>query len=59
MKGASMIGNKVLISVTGAVLLGALAMGAAIAAQDKYAVEVPDGLAFSEFKGYETGKASR
>src|SRR5580765_6302415 len=48
-----MKGKKVLISVTSAVLLGALATGAAISAQDKYTVEVPDGLAFSEFKGYE------
>ena len=28
--------------------------GRAISAQDKYAVQVPDGLAFAEFKGYET-----
>ncbi len=27
--------------------------GAAISAQDKYTVKVPDGLAFSEFRGYE------
>jgi hypothetical protein len=27
--------------------------GGAISAQDKYTVQVPDGLAFSEFKGYE------
>jgi hypothetical protein len=27
--------------------------GRAISAQDKYTVEVPDGLAFSEFRGYE------
>ena len=26
----------------------------AISAQDKYSVQVPDGLAFSEFRGYET-----
>ena len=26
----------------------------AISAQDKYSVQVPDGLALSEFKGYET-----
>src|ERR1700741_4621672 len=31
-------------------VLGALAL----AAQDKYAVKVPGGLAFSEFKGYES-----
>ena len=27
--------------------------GVAVSAQDKYSVQVPDGLAFSEFKGYE------
>jgi hypothetical protein len=27
--------------------------GAAISAQDKYALQVPGGLAFSEFRGYE------
>lgn len=32
--------------------LGILA-GIALAAQDKYALKVPNGLAFSEFKGYE------
>ena len=35
-----------------AVLLAVLG-GRAISAQDKYAVQVPDGLAFSEFRGYE------
>ena len=34
------------------VALTALA-GSAISAQDKYTVKVPDGLAFSEFRGYE------
>jgi len=34
------------------VLLGALCAGT-IAAEDKYAVKVPGGLAFSEFRGYE------
>ena len=29
------------------------AAGRAISAQDKYSVQVPDGLAFSEFRGYE------
>ena len=28
-------------------------VGSAISAQDKYTVQVPGGLAFSEFKGYE------
>ena len=38
-----------------AVLLPGLS-GMAISAQDKYTVQVPDGLAFSEFKGYEDWK---
>jgi hypothetical protein len=37
------------ISVT----LAILATGAAISAQDRYTVKVPQGLAFSEFRGYE------
>src|SRR5215469_13123521 len=38
-----------------AAVAGVLAIigGAAIAAQDKYTVKVPGGLAFSEFRGYE------
>ena len=44
--------NKLII-LTGAVLLGAIAAGSAISAQDKYTVKVPEGLAFSEFRGYE------
>ena len=35
-----------------AVLLAVLG-GRAISAQDKYTVQVPDGLAFAEFRGYE------
>jgi hypothetical protein len=31
--------------------------GWAIAAQDKYTVKVPNGLAFSEFRGYEDWQA--
>src|SRR5262245_60600533 len=31
----------------------ALLSGRAISAQDKYTVQVPDGLAFSEFRGFE------
>ncbi len=34
-------------------LLLAAVGGIALAAQDKYSVKVPDGLAFSEFRGYE------
>lgn len=38
-----------------AIIAGALTAlaGSAISEQDKYAVQVPDGLAFSEFRGYE------
>jgi hypothetical protein len=39
--------------VTMAVVLAVLG-GSAVTVQDKYAVQVPDGLAFSEFRGYET-----
>src|SRR6202051_769394 len=39
----------VIIAVVVVVLVG----GRAISAQDKYTVKVPNGLAFSEFKGYE------
>jgi hypothetical protein len=45
--------KSVLISIGITVALAALATGAAISAQDKYTVKVPDGLAFSDFKGYE------
>jgi Cytochrome P460 len=48
-----MKGKRVLIGVAGAVLIGALATGAATSGQDRYSVKVPGGLAFSEFKGYE------
>jgi Cytochrome P460 len=34
-------------------LLGLVAVGVAISAQDRYSVKVQNGLAFSEFKGYE------
>jgi hypothetical protein len=39
----------VIIAVVVAVLVG----GRALSAQDKYTLQVPNGLAFSEFKGYE------
>jgi len=47
--------NRKLAIVVGAVALSAV--GAAIAAQDKYTLQVPGGLAFSEFKGYEDWQA--
>lgn len=46
--------KNMLIRVSFAVSLVALATGAAISAQDKYTLKVPNGLAFSEFKGYES-----
>src|SRR3954467_387198 len=42
-----------------AITTGSLAVlgGRAISAQDKYTVQVPGGLAFSEFRGYESWEA--
>jgi len=45
--------KSMLISVSITVSLAVLATGAAMSAQDKYTVKVPNGLAFSEFRGYE------
>jgi hypothetical protein len=45
--------KKMLIGVSVGVSLACLAAGAAISAQDKYTLKVPNGLAFSEFRGYE------
>ena len=45
--------KSMLMSVGIAVTLAVLGTGAAISAQDKYTLKVPNGLAFSEFKGYE------
>jgi hypothetical protein len=42
-----------LIIVSISISLAVVATAAEMSAQDKYAVKVPDGLAFSEFKGYE------
>ena len=41
------------ISLSISVSIAVLAVGVAISAQDKYTVQVPNGLAFSEFRGYE------
>jgi hypothetical protein len=40
-------------AIAAAVTVFVFAGGRAISAQDKYTLQVPDGLAFSEFKGYE------
>src|SRR2546429_9835059 len=47
-----MNGRSMLIVATMALVLAILS-GVAICAQDKYTLRVPDGLAFSDFKGYE------
>ena len=49
---SNVLRNKKLALAVGAAAL--FAFGAAIAAQDKYTLKVPGGLAFSEFKGYES-----
>src|SRR6516162_227527 len=49
--------KHVLISLGVSVSLAILATGAAISTQDKYTVKVTDGLAFSEFRGYENWAA--
>jgi hypothetical protein len=46
--------KNTLLSVGFAATLAVLATGAARSAQDKYTLSVPGGLAFSEFKGYES-----
>jgi Cytochrome P460 len=46
--------KSLLFKIAGALLLGVMAAGAAISAQDRYTVKIPGGLAFAEFKGYET-----
>ena len=44
-------GMRIIALITGGL---AIAAGLAISAQDKYTVKVPNGLAFSEFRGYES-----
>ena len=46
--------KNTLISVSISASIAVLAAGVAISAQDKYTVKVPNGLAFSEFRGYES-----
>jgi hypothetical protein len=46
--------KKTLLAICGATLLGVVVTSVAMSAQDKYSLKVPGGLAFSEFKGYET-----
>ena len=49
--------RSVLIGAGIATALAAAAAGSAMSAQDKYTLKVPGGLAFSEFKGYESWQA--
>jgi hypothetical protein len=48
--------KSVLITVSISISIAALAAGSA---QDKYSVKVPNGLAFSEFSGYEEWPVKR
>src|SRR5579872_3289684 len=50
---ATMNNKKILIGAGMGTLLAILAAGTAMSAQDRYSLKVPNGLAFSEFKGYE------
>jgi hypothetical protein len=43
--------NKRMMTI--ALVASVLTVGGAVAAQDKYTLKVPDGLAFAEFRGYE------
>src|ERR1700728_2801124 len=49
-----MTGKSIVIKLSFTAVLATLAIGAAMSAQDRYTLKVPGGLAFSEFKGYET-----
>ena len=46
--------KAMLISLSVATVAAVLGAGAAVSGQDKYALKVPNGLAFSEFRGYES-----
>ena len=45
--------KRMLLIASTSAALALLVTGAAMSAQDKYALRVPNGLAFSEFRGYE------
>jgi hypothetical protein len=55
--GGTAMNYKSMLTIGIATVGLALAGGLAIAAQDKYTVKVPGGLAFAEFKGYEGWQA--
>jgi hypothetical protein len=52
-----MKGKRLLLGASVAASLAVLAIGHAAPAQDKYTLKVPNGLAFSEFRGYESWQA--
>src|SRR5262245_63489216 len=52
--GVETMKKNALVKVSVSVSLAVMVTAAAIAAQDKYTLKVPGGLAFSEFKGYES-----
>ena len=45
--------GKSILSVAAAVAVLAIVSGVAISAQDKYTLKLPDGIPFSDWKGYE------
>jgi hypothetical protein len=49
-----MKGKSMLVGVSLTVALAVVAGKAAISGQEKYSLKIPNGLAFSEFKGYES-----
>jgi hypothetical protein len=53
MREDALMRKSALFSLGISVSITVLAPGVAISAQDRYTVEVPGGLAFSEFRGYE------
>ena len=49
--------NLIATRISASIAISLVVTGVAISAtQDKYTVKVPNGLAFSEFRGYETGR---
>ena len=46
--------SKNILAIVVSVALPVVVGGLALAAQDRYTLKIPDGLAFSEFRGYET-----
>src|SRR3954452_23706880 len=53
-KGVMPVNRKSMLTIGITTIVLAVLGAKAISAQDKYTVQVPDGLAFSEFRGYES-----